>query len=572
VGKIQELGGGAFSITYGGLESPFAGIDARKSSGTYIGPNALADSSGIGVTDGFLSSIFLNPQLLLSLGALSYTPSFCIGAVQVNTTVTGTPNTVPNTISKASIGFIVVSFQGNLTLYEYRNGLVSPSTGNISIVANLATNLSFYIVNGVVYITGLGLAAIYAYTPSPTGTSTLTLLTNYVGGAYLGELNGRLLCLCCDQIVGGVYSYYPFQVAWSGAAGAYGTWNPLVSGLVTGAGFNNLPDVADEITGFFTTGPTGYIIRKQGITEMTPLNSGIQPFDFNHLWASNTGIGSIYPNTVNQYGSLGGFLSDTGIYTIGLGGVNTIQGNIWSMIIKELRAIFPLYSGPVLNTAVKNIAGALVPIDIDGEQDLYYVLSLPGPNSYIFVGSVLTQDWFIIGGFPYSEVQNVKIQGLSNAAFFDNGTEIITPCISAIFTVAGGVQEICLCTINDTSQFPQSTPYPFVTAAALNVFLPVEEVEMFKDITVNAVGMYVDAELVGTDVVSVTPGIGDLSFTPLFFQNGEGQLGISYPATTPFTGQYPQLSLSILTDNLNACSFRIYKIVMWCSLDKTQKP
>jgi hypothetical protein len=574
MGHIQQTGPNPdgtmnLEITYGGLESPFAGIDSTKSSGTYIKPNALAMSSGVAVTDGYLNSIFLNPRSILNLGVLTSIPSYCIGSVQVNTVVTGPPNTV----SKASIGFIVVSLEGLLTVYEYRNGLIAPQTGNVSIATNaLATNLSYYIVNGVVYITGLGLAAIYAYTPSPTGTSTLTLLTNYVGGAYLGELNGRLLCLCCDQIVGGVYSYLPFQVSWSGAAGAYGVWNPLVGGLVTGAGFNNLPDVADEITGFFSTGPTGYIIRKQGITEMTPLNSGIQPFDFNHMWASNTGIGSIYFNTISQYGSLGSFLSDTGLYTLGYGGVNTIQGNIWSLIVKELQKLFPLTVGnPILNS-IKNIAGGLTPISINGEQKLYYVLYIPGPDSYLFVGDVLTQDWFIIAGFPNTTVTYTRIQGISNAAFFDNGTEVIIPCVSGIFENQATETEIVLYTIDDTSKLPQSLPFPFTVSAALQVFFPVEEIAMFRDITVNAIGIYVDANTINPDGISITPGIGNLAYTTLQFQNGEGQFAVSYPVTNLFTGKYPQLSLSILTDNQKSSSMALYKTVMFCTYDPKQKP
>jgi hypothetical protein len=573
MGHIQQTGANPdgtmnLEITYGGLESPFAGIDATKSSGIYIKPNALAMSSGLAVTDGYLNSIFLNPRAILNMGILSLlqSPAYCIGAVQVNTVVTGPPNT----ISKASIGFIAVSLEGLLTVYEYRNGLIAPSTGTVSIDTNgVATNLSFYIVNGVVYITGLGLAAIYAYTPNPTGSSTLTLLTDYVGGAYLGELNGRLLCLCCDQIVGGVYSYLPFQVSWSAAEGAYGIWNPLVSGLVTGAGFNNLPDVADEITGFFSTGPTGYIIRKQGITEMTPLNSGIQPFDFNHMWASNTGIGSIYFNTISQYGSLGSFLSDTGIYTLGYGGVNTIQGSIWSLIIRELKKLFPLTSGTLLNQ-IQNIAGGLVPISINGEQALYYVLYIPGTDNYLFVGNVLTQDWFIIQGFTYPAVQNIKVQGISNAALFDNGTEVILPVVSGVFINQADQTEIVLYTIDDTSVLPQSLLFPFFVTTALNAYLPVEEVAMSRDITVNAIGMYVDVDAEGSDAISITPAIGTLAYGTLQFQNGQGQFKMSTQVNALFTGRYPQLNLDILTDNLASSAVRIYKIVMFCSYDPKQ--
>jgi hypothetical protein len=576
VGAIKETGAGTLEITYGGLESPFVGIDAKKASQTFITPNALAMSSGVGVTDGYLSSMFLNPQgPVLNLGPLSYVPSYCVGSVQVNTVTTGPPNTV----TKVNYGFIAVSFSGSLNIYEYRNGLTTGYTSIISVSASLATNLSFYVINGVVYITGLGLAAIYTYTPVPSGTSTLTQLTNYVGGAYLGELNGRLLCLCCDQIVSGVYSYYPYQISWSGAAGAYGIWNPLSSGLVTGAGYNNLPDVKDEIVGFFSTGPTGYIIRKQGVTEMTPLNSGIQPFDFNHLWASNTGIGSIYPSTVNQYGSLGAFLSDTGVYTMGYSGVNTIQGNIWSLIVKSLQIFFGSLDTPVLNTQISYVAGALVPISIGGEEALYYVLYLPGVtnnDSYLFVGNVLTQDWFLIPAFAYAGGANYNtfkpsIQGISRAAFNGVGIDNTIACVSALFETSSGYT-ITLYTIDDTSILPTGIPYVFPGTTALSVYFPVEEISMFKDITVDAIGFYLDVSTVSNDAVIVTPGVNSTTFQPIRVQNGQGQFFMSYGINGPFTGKYPQLSLEIATDVLNSSNIRIYKIVMFASYDKGQRP
>lgn len=571
MGKLTPTGKDSFTITYGGLESPIAGIDASKVTPIFINPSALAGASGLIAQDGYLSSAFLNPINSIAYGNLiNAGQPYVVGDVQLSSTT----ESEPFTITKYSYGFIAISTSTQLIVYEFANGFVAPSTNNISISANQASTLTFYIVQGIVYITGLGFGAIYAYTPIVGGGSTLTQLTNYVGGAYLGELNGRLIVLCADQIVSGVYTYQPGYIYWSAAIGAYGTWNPLVGGLVTGAGFSQLPDVADEIAGFFAVGPTGYIIRKQGISEMTPLNSGIEPFDFNHMWASRKGIGSTYINTIAQYGSLGGFLSDTGLYTMGFGGINTIQGSFWGAIVEQLTKFLPAYSYGSLGGLLKYINGTIVPVTIANETYLSYILYIPGvdtSSSVLFVGNILTQDWNVIECFSWAETafNIVKIQGVSNTAIFANGGDATVALISAVSSTG----HLILYTINDLLTRP-STIAPIIPFPGLppSCSFPIEQgPAMFKDITVNAIGVYLDATVSGGDNIELTFAVNTVVYTALF-GTGNGQLLIAYPKTTPFTGQYPQLSLQTELGASNTSGLRIYTIVMFCTFDVNQKP
>lgn len=566
MGKVQDTGKGTLQIIYGGLESPIMGIDQTKISDVFINPQALAEASGYFAQSGYLSTAFLNARAQLEFidGAANANCAYVVGDVQVSVAVTGTPNTV----NKSSYAFIAVSYPTQLTIYEYRNGLGgAPAT--ISVSALQTSTLTYYVVNGVVYITGLGFGAIYEYTPGINLASTLAQLTDYVGGAFLGELNGRLLCLCCDAIVGGVYQYSPFQVSWSAAAGAYGQWNPLVGGLVTGAGFNNLPDVADEITGFFSVGPTGYVIRKQGITEMSPLNSGIKPFDFNHMWASNKGIGSVYSNTVKQYGSLGGFLSDTGVYTLGYGGVNTVQGAFWGQIVQQIQLYFKNLALSYTQ-ALNAVSGAIVPITIAQETNLSYVLFIPGTTlatSTIFVGNILTQDWNILPFLEYvTELAGVvKIAALSYAAVYDSGTDQTIAIVSAM--QQNGT--LILFSIDDTKVYGNALQ-PDIESAP-NCDFPIEEVSMFKDITVNAIGFYCDGAVVPTDNVEISPFVNETQYSTIVL-NQLNQFVVSYPQAQPFTGKYLQLSLNTLMGTVGDSAARIYKIVMFCSYDPSQVP
>lgn len=579
MGKIQEgPGKGKFTITYGGLDSPMSGIDATHQSGLYLSPTSMASSGGLISQDGYINSVFLNPRFALPLDEVQ--PAYTIGDVQFSTVTQGPPPT----IVRNSFGFIIVSYATHIRIYEYRLGFTQGTLATYDIAANKASTLTWYAVNGIVYFTGLGLGAIYAYTPGAL-ISTVTLLTNYVGGAYLGELNGRLICLCCDQIVAGLYSYLPYQVAWSASSGNYSQWNPFVGGLVTGAGFNNLPDVADEITGFFMIGPTGYIIRKQGITEMTPLNSGIQPFDFNHMWASQKGIGSVYPNTVTQYGSLGSFLADTGIFTLGYGGINQIEGLFWAEINRFIDSLFATAVTP--NVLQFLPTAGLVPLYINNERKLSMVLYIPTQDGIIFIGDPATKEWNEISCWRNSDASLTNIFCVSNKAFLSVGSDQSVACISAVFPTAGipSPNQLVLFTLDDTIQLPTViTLPPFFDNSPFCLF-PVEEVMMNRDITVDAIALTGDADVSGIDTVQVIPfiisnefphgkafNIINLDSQAQYFKTFPKQNAVTPTIPPQFTGKYPQLSIQMIMPGDAPSAVRIYKIVVYCSYDIGQIP
>ncbi len=83
----------------------------------------------------------------------------------------------------------------------------------------------------------------------------------------------------------------------------------------------------------FTVWP---LFRQNGITELFPTGSGIAPFDFNHDWSSQNGIGSVYPFTVAQYGNTGVFISFEDIYQISSGSLKAIGGGTRDAILADL--------------------------------------------------------------------------------------------------------------------------------------------------------------------------------------------------------------------------------------------
>lgn len=111
------------------------------------------------------------------------------------------------------------------------------------------------------------------------------------------------------------------------------TFDPGVS---VNAGFNDFLDVPDIITGLMTLGREGFVFRQNGITHMTPTGKGVLPFDFNHMWSSQNGIGNVYPFTIAQYGNTGIFISFEQIYQITPGGLQPIGGGARDAIMTDL--------------------------------------------------------------------------------------------------------------------------------------------------------------------------------------------------------------------------------------------
>jgi hypothetical protein len=203
-----------------------------------------------------------------------------------------------------------------------------------------------------------------------TGT-TFPLPNNYTGttfsSLFLGELDSHIIMAYTTEVsyTSGAISgstTFPQRIRWSnigfnptltafgnnlGTAGA--TFDPTVN---VNAGLNDFLDVTDTITGMIFVGRMGYIFRQNGITEVSPTGVGTAPFDFNHLWASEQGIGNVYPNSIAQYGSYGVFVANDNVYQISPGNTSAIGGGARDAIMLDLS----LAVGPPTATIVPSYA------------------------------------------------------------------------------------------------------------------------------------------------------------------------------------------------------------------------
>lgn len=158
------------------------------------------------------------------------------------------------------------------------------------------------------------------------------LSTAYFGAKFLGELGFHLLLLNTIEVEATEVVNYRQRIRWT-PSGLINVWDPAVN---MGAGYNDQIDVPDEITGYLNIGKNGFIFRTNGITQMSLTGRAAAPFSFDHLWASDRGIGNIYPYSIASYGSLGIFISREEVYKISASNFEPIGMGARDQIFNDL--------------------------------------------------------------------------------------------------------------------------------------------------------------------------------------------------------------------------------------------
>jgi hypothetical protein len=304
--------------------------------------------------------------------------------------------------------------------------------------------ISFAQVNGVVYFTGLMLRGIF----SVTGTA-FAQATGYVTAAYLAELGGYLIAAECRFPTGGGTGTDVLPtVAWSGpgeyaGSGPTDPWDPVNQ---LGGGFNLLADVPDQITGLANLGRSGLIFRNSGLSQMDPnpgtANSGLEPFTFYHLWASQQGVGAA-AGTVAQFGQQVEFLSSDNVYIL------SISGGLQAVGPRVIQRILSDFMGVQNRAGLTNVVGNSLPswyfasiICYSGE--LHYLLCFssytlanaaagqtPTPASLVYDYNIAENAWHVWDLQQYLQV------GGSGQPFLFLSTPITQ--VSEVFTGTGGV-------------------------------------------------------------------------------------------------------------------------------------
>ena len=185
--------------------------------------------------------------------------------------------------------------------------------GSDSVTAYLAprafTKASIAEIGGTLYIGNLGPMILKYGGPGALAVSTLNN-----GVQVLRKFNGSLVGLGYQGQLGTYTQDSSMIFAWT-AATLLDEWPPLnSSNNITGAGYAQLADIGDALTGLVVANNTAFIIRQQGLSYATPLTNGIDPYDFAHLALGDRGEGGQIPGLICQYDQMGCYVGNSNIY------------------------------------------------------------------------------------------------------------------------------------------------------------------------------------------------------------------------------------------------------------------
>jgi len=220
--------------------------------------------------------------------------------------------------------------------------------------------------------------------------TALTQATNLYGAKYIFEL-GSSICIANTTEAGG---NFPQRVRWA-VAGTFNEWDP---GTFTGAGFEDLLECPDGISGVINTSPVAYIVRTNGITQMIPTGVGTSAFNFNHLWASQQGIGDIFGtfagSTVASYGPVGFIVAADDVYVITASSYDKIGSKVKNQLYAQL--------------LVANLVLAWIePTLTQGVPYLRYRIGINTNTGNFNIWSYSTE----INGWEYEVFQNLTLTG-----------------------------------------------------------------------------------------------------------------------------------------------------------------
>ena len=421
------------------------------------------------------------------------------------------------------------------------------------------SNISSTTVGGTIYFANIG-PMIIKY----SGPDSFQVSTMYNGVGVLRKFAGSLVGLRKLPQLGTVYSNTDMMFLWSGAENL-DEWSPVDSaGNITGAGFAQLADIEDYLTGLIISNNTAFIIRAQGLSYATALGSGTDPFQFAHIGLGAVGEGAQLPQLVCQYNETGAYIGNTDIYAIS-GQIQSIGSKIRASLFTTLNTTSQLLSSNMCAVNLVSDQIQLLGFDIDGSIYTYeptdqtwmnFTWSYPPPPTLTepYNTTQLCTLFGNIGG-PNSESYGQTLFSLVVQTILS-----ATPQTPAFYALQEGVA-------NSQS-----------TSNEAQVTFPQEELVVGRDVTVDSLYILLWGNV--SEDVKVNFNISGQLFasytlTPDEFNTMAGNpIPIQvFPLSGNFTVKAPQLQIQIpsLLDT-GSGQVRFSKVVLFASVDPNQKP
>ena len=438
------------------------------------------------------------------------------------------------------------------------------------------------IVGGTLYIANVG-PMILKY----SGPGLFTTSTMYNGMGVIRKFAGSLIGLRVQNQLGVYTQNQDMIFAWS-AGEDLDEWSPVSNtGNVTGAGFEELADIADYLTGLIVTSGTAFIIRSNGISYATATGNATLPFAVNHIGLGEQGEGAQVTNLVCQYDQTGAFVGNTDIFQIS-SQVGPIGQKIKALLFQSLRVIeepgllsaaaIPVMLGGDTFPLVIFSAGPTVDSDYPTNSLALYIFN-PGNGTWMILSMLKNLPGPLVAVRMLMDV----FASLNTVANNDEYNQALAVFGTQSVNGMDALQAPELYQLVEGVPNGSATP-GYCPSGAPFVIFPQEEVMFGRDVTIDA--LYIALWAAVSENTTVTFYINEVQYavitlTPVQFFTLQGEpielqvnnFSSTAVGTGAFTAHSPQLKINItpLTD-AGSAQVRFSKIAMFASFDPKQRP
>jgi hypothetical protein len=431
----------------------------------------------------------------------------------------------------------------------------------------LPNKASIASVGGTLYIGNIGPAIIKYGGPGAFATST-----TLQGVRVLRKFAGSLIGLGLIPAPGTVIASVDMIFAWS-AANNLDTWAPLgLDGNVTGAGFAQLTDIGDYLTGLIVTNATAFIIRSQGVSYATATGNAASPFNFSHIGLGDEGEGAQVTALLSQYDQTGVYVGNTDIYQIS----NTIAS-----IGARIKAL--LLSSLDVNGISTSVATS-VTLGGDSFPLLSFIVGVYSGSYRTTQTTMFTynpsNDSWMLQRVPFNEYTNYIVINAILGVFASLNTFAVTSVPSQASTVLAR-QGLLYGTLSVPSFIALTEGVPnnnSIVVQPASVTFVQEEICFGRDITIDGLYIALFAKVSENVVISFYISgayFNSLTLTPAQFNTLEG-IPVEVQLTSQtgsFTVHSPQLSYAVTSiADAGTAQIRFTKFAMFGSFDPKQRP
>jgi len=235
--------------------------------------------------------------------------------------------------------------------------------------------LSYDTIGDQIFFAGYPADYILQYNDS---TKSFGYLTTYQGERVIKKFGGHLIGLGLINSPNNYETKNWLWFNWSDAQDLF-QWSPVdpTTSLPTTAGGEQIPDISDLPTGLVVANSVAFILRAEGLSYVTELQSSTVPFEIAHVALAKDGQGCPSVSLWTQFDQVGFYVGNSNVFMLSQS-PQAIGDKIWKQLFPQLQLMSNRLSDP---PAPFTIVGAPPPyLDIYSAKCNVEALSFPQNN------------------------------------------------------------------------------------------------------------------------------------------------------------------------------------------------